>query len=413
MTDNNQEGPRIPLPLIRKGVGWLVGLIGWPAVIVLLFAIPIFAMMSWTGGGSGLTGTGGGSPAALGPAPGSVLGRVAEWLPAVDVVATDRAALPNAVFLAVMSHESGGDLYAVNYNCQGGKAAPERCSLYYHPGFLGVGSTLHTLSEDAGLMQINSGGWPAPQRAAKWARLGLLPNPFSPTKNIAAGVDQLAGEYAASGQLQATLEEYNSGKSAGDAAYAAAVRAWLTQWEQPQLHVWTLDFIPRQTFVSPLNPVAVVVTASAPLGPAVPVVWAEQAATIHRTCRTTTTTTPGVPHAVTVRGPGGQTVTRVVTGPPAVTTARTCTARAVAAHPVRIPLQRVYDPTSVTLDGQPMVPAGGTGIGVSGIDPLYPGAGAWVTWVTRAGTYTVAARWPGGLTRTRTVMVAGTLSPAS
>ena len=404
---DRQEGPRLPAPLIRRGAGWLVGLIGWPVLLLLFFTIPIFAWMSWTGGGSGLTGIGSGSPTAQGPTPGTVLGRTAEWLPTVDEAATAaRTALPNAVFLAVMSHESGGDIYAANYNCQGGKAAPERCSLYYHPGLLGIGNTLRTVSEDAGLMQINSGGWPAPQRAAKWAWLGLLPNPFSPTKNIEAGVGQLAGEYAATGQLQATFELYNSGQSTGDRAYARAVKAWLTQWEQPQLQVWTLDFTLHQTSASTLNPVAVVVTASAPLGTPVSVVWSVAHAATHRTCRTTTTTIPGTRRTVTLRGPHEQPVTRVVTGPPTVTTTPTCTAPATAAHPVRIALRRVYDPNAVTLDGHPMTPAGSaTGLGVNGTDPLYPGAAGWATWVTHAGTYTVTATWPGGVTLTRTVTV--------
>lgn len=404
---DRQEGPRLPAPLIRRGVGWLVGLIGWPVLLLLFFAIPIFAWMSWTGGGSGLTGTGSGSPTADGPTPGTVLGRAAEWLAAVDAAAAQaRTPLPNAVFLAVMSHESGGALYAVNYNCQGGKAAPERCSLYYHPGVLGIGATLHTRSEDAGLMQINSGGWPAPQRAVKWARLGLLPNPFSPVNNIEAGVGQLAAEYAAIGQLQGTLEAYNSGQPTGDGAYAQAVKAWLTRWEQPLLHVWTLDFTPHPASASPLNPVAVVVTASAPLGSPVPVVWSVAHATTHRTCRTTTTTIPGTRRTVTLRGPHGQPVTRVVTGPPTVTTTQTCTVHTTAAHPVRIALRRVYDPNTVTLDGHPMTPAGSaTGLGVNGTDPLYPGAAGWATWVTHAGTYTVTATWPGGVTLTRTVTV--------
>jgi hypothetical protein len=261
-------------------------------------------------------------------------------------------------------------------------------------------------------MQINSGGWPAPQRAVKLAHLGLLPDPFRPVPNIGAGVGQLAGEYAAVGQLQGALAAYNSGKPTGDAGYAAAVKAWLVQWEAPQLHVWTLNFVPypHQAFISALNPVALVVTATAPLGPPVPVVWSKSRGATTRTCHTVTTTTPGttVTRTVILRGPHGQRVahTVTVTTPPKTTRTRTCTTHTAPAHPVTLPVRRVYDPTAVAANGHPMTPAGGlTGIGFNGDDPLYPGAGAWVLWATHAGAYRLTATWPGGLTLTRTVTV--------
>lgn len=60
-------------------------------------------------------------------------------------------------------------------------------------------------------MQINSGGWPAPQNATKWQALGMADDPFDPSKNLPTGVDQLQAELREYKYLKFALEAYNSG----------------------------------------------------------------------------------------------------------------------------------------------------------------------------------------------------------
>ena len=157
----------------KKLVAWIGG---GTLALILLFVVLMAAIGVFLGGG--LSGTGPNTPPI-----GTAQSRPLEWL---GYPAVASSSLPNAVVLSVMAHESGGRIFAMNYNCSNGQPAAQRCSQAY-PG-------THTLSEDAGLMQINSGGWPAPQKATAWKSLGMSDDPFDPAKNIPAGVNKLTAD---------------------------------------------------------------------------------------------------------------------------------------------------------------------------------------------------------------------------
>lgn len=184
------------------------------------------------------------------PAADTALVRSAVWIknPAVE-----RSHLPNVVVVAVIAQESGGVATAEGYNCIDGRVSMRPCL-----GAYGV----QTSSVDAGLMQINSGGWPA---TPKWDELGLETEPFDPTRNIAAGVSQLESEMRKYGYLKYALEAYNAGYGGPEspaAPYATAVLHLIRAYERgPSLGVW-------------LHGGWIVAAGAAPLGRRYSVPWA-------------------------------------------------------------------------------------------------------------------------------------------
>lgn len=343
----------------QQGAKWLWGALGGAGLLVvgliLLFMAVTMALFGWLYGSP--------HPPPI-PPDGTAPTRPAEWLDALPV---RDSALPNAVILAVMAHESGGRVAARNYNCQDGQAsAGMRCSRRYHVGALGVGQILHTVSEDAGLMQVNSGGWPAPRNAAKWRALHMASNPFDPGKNLAAGVNQLQGDLARwQGRLKWALEAYNSGSGgpgSADAGYARAVRSGIAAAQAaPTVSVWSTASWDGSRWT--WQPGAWLLAAAAgPFGTPFAVPWKPP----HRVCVPVTR-----PH-------GGQT-----------TVCRMSPTPMVAGRDLELPV-------AVTAGGTPMAlsPKGA---------PIWPGAEVWALPVSHPGTFRVVARWPGGQTASGTI----------
>ncbi len=230
MSYGDRQSPSPAEQLARAGAQrslWkLVAWIGGGTVALVVLFIVIFAAIAiYLGGGmpslkSALTGH-----------IGTAQSRPTLWLqdPAIA-----HSSLPNVVILAVMEHESHGQVFARSYNCTFGLTSPRRCSQTY------LGGVIHTKSEDAGLMGINSGGWP---KTPKWQTLGLGKDPWSPQKNIAAGVSALEADMAKYHYLKYALEAYNSGSGgpkSPDAGYAQAVLADIQTYEAgPTLGVWS------------------------------------------------------------------------------------------------------------------------------------------------------------------------------
>ncbi|MDA8336029.1 MAG: transglycosylase SLT domain-containing protein [Peptococcaceae bacterium] len=160
---------------------------------------------------------------------GSAQGRPAEWFPEIFV-----SNFPNAVTLGDMELESGGVANSTNYNCTGRRSSDGvECSLAY-------GTAVKTLSVDAGLMQINSGGWPD---TPKWKQVfGPGGDPYDPKKNIAEGIRELNADTAkCGGYLQEGLSAYNSGscQSGAGLTYAGKVLANITAYEGgPEVSAW-------------------------------------------------------------------------------------------------------------------------------------------------------------------------------
>ncbi len=336
----------------NKALRWVIGAgLGLPLLLIVLFVIFMSAIAVFLGGGA--TGTD-----STVPPIGTAEARPALWLgkPAITGLS-----LPNVLVMAVMAHESGGQVLAVNFNCTDGLSASEQCGQAY-PG-------TQTLSEDAGLMQINSGGWPAPEKAAKWQSLGIAQDPFDPGKNIAAGVGQLKAELRQYKYLKFALEAYNSGsggQASFDAAYPESVRSYLTAYEAgPTIAVWsTADYRNDQWEARRSQQVWLVVAAAGPYGARFSVPWKP-----------------------------GKTVCKTATDPKTSKPVTTC----VRQHD---PLtgRDLTLPASVTANGRPMA--------LSPQDaPLWPGEQAFAIRVRGSATYRVTARWPGGHSATASITI--------
>lgn len=323
----------------RRVLWWVLGsTAGWMMLgLILIMGVATVAVL---GGGRGL------APASNASAAGRVVSWAAE--PAIQ-----RAPLPNPVVLAVMAHESHGRVWATNYNCSNGHSARAACVQVY-PG-------THTLSEDAGLMQVNSGGWPVPLHAPAWQALGLASNPFDPSRNIAAGVQQLTADWHTYRYLQYALEAYNSGRGGPSSAarpYADAVHAVIQQLQSgPTLEAWTVGETRQgQGVVSRAAPAWLLVSAVGPYGRSYRLPWAPGVASCAKPA-------PGAAHCRT--------------------------------QPELLMGKTLIAPRTVTANGRPLAwsPAAA---------PLWRGQAAWAALVTRPGVYTIVATWPNGHTaRTR------------
>lgn len=138
------------------------------ALLMLALGVVLAAAaLPWTF----LTGAGAGGGAGL-PS------LVARWLPVLRPAASQWG-VPPALVEAVMQEESGGNPMALRRDSNG--------------------------TVDAGLMQINSGNW---------AAYGLTADPFDPARNIAAGVQMLAGDLRRYGNVALALAAYNAGPGA-------------------------------------------------------------------------------------------------------------------------------------------------------------------------------------------------------
>ena len=185
-------------------------------------------------------------------AQGSVLGAVALWLPLVTAQA-ESAGIPPVLEMGLIAHESGGNYQATADDPNG--------------------------TVDAGLGQINSGPQPAD---AHWAALGLLPDPFDPSKNVAASVGILAADIAGNGgSVTAGLYAYNGGTATNgekfDPAYAPDVLRYVQEIQTAgTLAVWPAGGVLQQgVWSAPLSAgngeAFFLVTAMAPVGK--PLTW--------------------------------------------------------------------------------------------------------------------------------------------
>lgn len=273
MSDNRQRTPteRAAAEAASWGAWKLIAWIGGGTLALLVLGVSAFVLIVLFMGG-GLPGSGSQVDA------GTAASRPTEW---IDDPAIVHRSLPNVVILAVMEQESRGQVFAQTYNCTWGPPLPKPCEDVY-PGGL-----VKTRSEDAGLMQINSGGWPTPQDAAKWRALGIAADPFDPAKNIAAGVAELQADMQKYHYLEYALEAYNSGSGgphSKDATYAQAVLGYIQQYEaEPTVAIWctcgTVPQIGNASFPGywegPLTgPYWVVVSAAGPYGPKFSIPWA-------------------------------------------------------------------------------------------------------------------------------------------
>ena len=274
VSQGDRQGPSPAEQLARAGAEkaiWkLVAWIGGGTLLLVILIIVIFAAVAiYLGGGMpGISNA---------PQIGTAQSRPTMWLSAPAIV---QSSLPNVVILAVMEHESTGQVFARNYNCTFGLTSPKRCSQTY------LGGVVHTKSEDAGLMGINSGGWP---QTPKWQALGLAQDPFNPQANIAAGVEQLQADMAQYHYLKYALEAYNSGSggpNSPDAAYAQAVLKDIQAYEKgPTLAVWSTassapsirgpngQIAPTYT-VGPTQSYWILAAAAGPYGATYSVPWA-------------------------------------------------------------------------------------------------------------------------------------------
>ena len=320
---------------------WAIGAgLGLPLLLIVLFVIFMAALGVFLGGGIP------GTDQAV-PAIGTAETRPALWIGSPSIVGSS---LPNVLILGVMAHESGGEVLAQNYNCAGGTTSAQPCEE----------SSGATLSEDAGLMQLNSGGWPVPQDAAKWRSLGIASDPFDPALNVPAGVSQLQAEVRRYKYAEYALEAYNSGSGgpgSSDSAYPEAVKSYVETYEQgPTISAWsTADWLSGQWEVHRHQTAWLVVAAAGPYGATFSVPWA-----------------PGKPVCA-------------MTYDPATRTTKTSCTR----HDVMLPGRALELPTQVTANGQPMLlsPQGA---------PIWPGESAFVLQVQGPGTYRIVATWPGG-----------------
>ncbi len=367
MSQGDRQGPSPAEQLARAGAEkaiWkLVAWIGGGTVALVVLFIVIFAAVAiYLGGGMpGLTGPG------VPPQVGTAQSRPTMWLDARAVV---HSSLPNVVILAVMEHESRGQVFARNYNCTFGLTSPKRCSQTY------LGGVIHTKSEDAGLMGINSGGWP---QTPKWQALGFGQDPFNPQKNIAAGVAELQADMAKYHYLKYALEAYNSGSggpNSTDAAYALAVLKDIQTYEAgPTLALWSpqpagagvydpLAKGPIQSYSvsGQYTPYWIVVEAAGPYGAIYSIPWAPQPPR----CETKsgkTTCTPQPP--ITVSGhalvpPNGVTATTLAS-PSSLKGCNGC----------RVPMSTAAPDA-----------------------PVWPGAQVWAVQQSVRNIWSIAATWP-------------------
>ena len=337
---------------------WVIGVgLGLPLLVIVLLVIFMAALGVFLGGG--MPGTTG----AHTPPIGTAEARPALWL---GVPAVAGSSLPNVLILSVMAHESGGEVLAQNYNCLGGTTSAQPCEQ----------SGGMTLSEDAGLMQLNSGGWPAPRDATKWRTLGMADDPFDPSRNLPAGVDQLQAELREYKYLKFALEAYNAGSGgpmSTDTTYAIAVRSYVSAYEAgPTLAVWsTADYSSGQWEAHDHQAVWLVVAAVGPYGAKFSVPW-KPGKTV---CTTTADPKPGKPATTCVRQHDP------LTG------------------------RNLTLPSIVTANGRVMVlsPQGGASSGDSA--PLWPGEEGFALQVRGPGTYRITARWPGGHSATASITI--------
>lgn len=355
MQEQPNHGEQLARAGIEAGLKKLVALVGGGVVLVVILIVVLLADLAvFLGGGPP------GPPPKDMPPTGGPLGRPLEWLAALPP-----SGLPNAVVLSVMAHESGGQVWATNYNCQQHKTAPEECSQYYHPGMFGIGTTLHTLSEDAGLMQINSGGWP---KTPRWDALHMSDDPFDPVKNIPAGVHELAEGLAMYHYLPQALEAYNSGRSTGDQLYVADTMLWLSRYEAgPTLAAWTTaDWKTDHWQARNSETFWIVASAAGPYGPKFSIPCKPSPPK----CTSSTTAPTG-------------------TGPLPQGSTGTTTCKPQA--PQMLKGRELVLPTSVVIRG----PNGTVAMSLDPKNaPVFPGASAWAAEVRGPGVYTVTATWP-------------------
>ena len=171
--ENGDSGTRLALGLILGGGGALVLLVAGLLFVPLLV---VGAMGGGAGGGGFYTG----------PTPhGTTTQNVLYWRTVVCREAATykpwNQTTPQFVDTvdAIMTQESGGNPMALRRDSNG--------------------------TVDAGLMQINSGNW---------AAYGLTADPFDPARNIAAGVQMLAGDLRRYGNVALALAAYNAGPGA-------------------------------------------------------------------------------------------------------------------------------------------------------------------------------------------------------
>lgn len=370
MPHSDRKGPS-PLEQVARQTGrklaWkLVAWIGGGTVALIILFVGIFAVAAiYLGGGMpGVSGV---------PQIGTAQSRPTMWLQDPAIV---HSTLPTVVILAVMEHESAGQVFALNYNCTVGPPLPKPCGQVY------PGGIIHTKSVDAGLMQVNSGGWP---QKPKWQVLGLAQDPFNPQKNIAAGVAELQTDMAKYGYLEYALEAYNSGTggpNSTDAAYAQTVLAEIQQYEAwPIMDTWTTA-TPYTGGVGPGSPdylatahqtYWLLVAAAGPYGAAYSIPWA-----------------PTPPKCVTE---GGKTTCKdqppmVLTGHDLVqaSNVQTMNPPPFPSGPLLVPGQTPWE----------VSPRG---------SPVWPGQRVWASKVTGPDSFDFMATWPGGHTYTSYIYV--------
>ena len=331
----------------KKAVAYFGG--ATVGLIIILFVVLMAAIGVYLGGGMPVV--------TNGPFVGTAEARPTLWL---GYPAVAGSSLSNVVITAVMAHESSGQVMAQNYNCLGGSSSAQPCEQ--------SGGT--TLSEDAGLMQVNSGGWPTPENATKWKSLNMANDPFDPSLNVPAGVDQLQAEVRQYRYLQYALEAYNSGSggpNSTDTAYPAAVQSYVSAYESgPTISAWsTADYVGGRWQAHEPQEYWIVVAVAGPFGASFSVPWAPGP----RVCTTKTDPTTGRPV------PTCKQRDQMLTG------------------------RDLELPSKVTANGQPMQLAPSDA-------PIWPGASAYALQVTGPSTWNITATWPGGHQATTNIRVA-------
>jgi hypothetical protein len=268
--------------LIRQGqkrvLTWIVGsglgVLG-PFFLILL-AVVVAAIL--------LAGMGEGSTALLGPDPpaiATVRSRPMEWLVSASLAARQDS-LSNALVMAVMQQASDGQVYGDRYDCANGQTAGEGCAAAFGRG-------VKTLGIAAGLLGLNSGGWPVPADAPLWKQENLA-HPHSVAENLATGVAALARSVQDGSPLQTSLARFHAAYQlpAGfpeSGNYSAQIKAIVWTDQSPHLGAWALAPWNAQSgaWEDPHGrPVWVFVVGSAPVGAPFQYVW--QPPTVTRVC---------------------------------------------------------------------------------------------------------------------------------
>ncbi len=202
----------------RRAMIWLWGLLGPAGLFVLVVVVMCMALVMVLSGGNQY---------GVETYVGSAQSLPASWLEMIDQAG---GSLPNVVIMGDMELESGGQADAMNYNLSNGKASGSEP--IGQPG-------VNVLSADAGLMQINSGGWPA---TPKWNQVfGVGGDPCDPSKNVKEGVREISQDTRQNGgYLSKGLSAYNtgSGNSLIGAAYANKVLANINSFESGEADCW-------------------------------------------------------------------------------------------------------------------------------------------------------------------------------